>query len=72
MCVLCVSYCSLLVLQLYPYECQERLVDLFSTGDDVTVDLTTDTLKNNTTGESTIDDKVREKKKTLCTLVYFV
>lgn len=42
---------SLLLLQLYPYECQERLVDVFSTGDDVTVDLSTDTLKNNTTGE---------------------
>ncbi|CAM9790668.1 unnamed protein product [Pylaiella littoralis] len=35
--------------ELYPYECQERLVDLFTTGDVVTVDLTTDTLINNTT-----------------------
>ncbi|CAM9644294.1 unnamed protein product [Scytosiphon promiscuus] len=32
-------------------ECQERLVDLFATGDDVTVDLSTDTLINNTTGK---------------------
>lgn len=38
--------------QLYPYECQERLVDVFTTGDEVTVDLSTDTLTNNTTGES--------------------
>ncbi|CAM9434567.1 unnamed protein product [Hapterophycus canaliculatus] len=37
--------------ELYPYECQERLVDLFTTGDDVTVDLSTDTLINNTTGK---------------------
>lgn len=43
-------YC-MIVLQLYPYECQERLVDAFTTGDDVTVDLTTDTLINHTTGE---------------------
>ena len=42
----------LLLLQLYPYECQERLVDVFTTGDEVTVDLATDTLTNNTTGES--------------------
>eukprot|EP00903_Cladosiphon_okamuranus_P011962 g11235.t1 len=37
--------------ELYPYECKERLVDVFTTGDDVTVDLTTDTLTNNTTGK---------------------
>lgn len=48
----CLHAFVLFTLQLYPYECQERLVDLFTTGDDVTVDLTTDTLINNTTGES--------------------
>lgn len=53
--VRCPSLISLLLRQLYPYECQERLVDVFTTGDDVTVDLTTDTLKNNTTGERTIN-----------------
>lgn len=37
--------------QLYPYECQERLVDLFTTGDEVTVDLTKDLLTNHSTGE---------------------
>ncbi|CAM9575872.1 unnamed protein product [Ectocarpus sp. 12 AP-2014] len=37
--------------ELYPYECQERLVDAFTTGDDVTVDLTSDTLINHTTGK---------------------
>lgn len=38
-------------LQLYPYECQERLVDFFTTGDEVTVDLSKDMLINHTTGE---------------------
>lgn len=38
--------------KLYPYECQERLVDVFSTGDDVTVDLEQDLLTNHSTGES--------------------
>ncbi|CAN0024847.1 unnamed protein product [Ascophyllum nodosum] len=37
--------------ELYPYECKERLVDLFSTGDEVTVDLSTDTLTNHSTGK---------------------
>lgn len=42
--------------QLYPYECQERLVDIINTGDEITVDLDTDTLTNHASGE--------EKKKT--------
>lgn len=37
--------------QLYPYECQERLVDLFETGQEVTVDLDQDSLTNHATGE---------------------
>lgn len=37
--------------ELYPYECQERLVEAFTTGDDVTVDLASDTLINHTTGK---------------------
>lgn len=49
--------------QLYPYECKERLVDVFTTGDDVTVDLSTDTLTNNTTGERNI-----QYSTVLCTL----
>jgi 3-isopropylmalate/(R)-2-methylmalate dehydratase small subunit len=38
--------------ELYPYECKERLVDFFTTGDDVTVDLATDRVVNHTTGKT--------------------
>ncbi|CAM9580257.1 unnamed protein product [Chrysoparadoxa australica] len=38
--------------ELYPYECKERLVDMFTTGDEVTVDMTTDTVTNKTTGKT--------------------
>ncbi|CAM9384529.1 unnamed protein product [Discosporangium mesarthrocarpum] len=37
--------------ELYPYECQERLVEAFETGDEVTVDLEKDTLVNHKTGK---------------------
>ncbi|CAM9514647.1 unnamed protein product [Choristocarpus tenellus] len=37
--------------ELYPYECKERLVDLFGTGDEVTVDLDKDTIVNHSTGK---------------------
>ncbi|CAN0101641.1 unnamed protein product, partial [Laminaria digitata] len=37
--------------ELYPYECQERLVDIIKTGDELTVDLSTDTLTNHASGK---------------------
>mmetsp|Transcript_10623 Transcript_10623/g.15916 ORF Transcript_10623/g.15916 Transcript_10623/m.15916 type:complete len:242 (-) Transcript_10623:38-763(-) len=37
--------------ELYPYETPERLVESFTTGDDVTVDLDKDTVENHTTGK---------------------
>lgn len=69
--LVCPCFVSTLVLtmlllplpQLYPYECQERLVDVFTTGDEVTVDLSTDTLTNNTTGESSQASTTRFDEK---------
>ena len=47
----CRSPCLPRLDQLYPYECQERLVDMINTGDEITVDLSTDTLTNHASGE---------------------
>lgn len=47
----CLPWYWLTIEQLYPYECQERLVDIIKTGDEITVDLSTDTLTNHASGE---------------------